>query len=290
MTTVNTALAEILDRQDRPGPGGAAGSGDGPLLGAVLDGGVFVPVDAKGSVVFLKEDDGPALPGYVSAQCLAEALPRAAGAVHCDAMRLLDILRQTEAASMIVASPGGWAKIPSDLLFQALRQRGTRLEDERSVMLGWSTRPLALALRDALRERLLEFPGIETVWIADARWEHSGAEQLLVHLAVAADAAPDAAKRLMETVLSEDVTIAIGAADPVVASIVLDPVAQAGQVRHLDTLGLDTLRADHARRRIEVVSREFDAAPPAPEADSPAPEAEAEAGPAARRRWWRRSS
>ncbi|WP_162688416.1 hypothetical protein [Streptomyces sp. ICC4] len=269
MTTVNTALAEILERPDQ----GTADSGDGPLIAALLDGGVFVPVDAKGSVVFLAEDEGPGLPGYVSAECLAEDLPEAAGAVHCDAMRLHDILRQTKAVKMIVSSPAGWAKIPSDMLLDALRQ-GTRLTEGRSVMLGWSTRPLALALRDALRARLLDFPGIETVWIADACWEHSGVEQLLVHLAVGADAPPEAASRLMEAVMSEDVTVGDG--DPAVASIVLDPVAQADQVRHLDSLGLDTLRADHARRRVEVVSREFDAAPPPP-APEPRP-----------RRWWRR--
>ncbi|CAM5433413.1 hypothetical protein SAVIM338S_02511 [Streptomyces avidinii] len=253
MATVNSALAGMLDRPGR----GTDDSGDGPLIEALLDGGVFVPVDATHSVVFVEGDDGPALPGYVSEECLAEDLPDAAGAVHCDAMRLHDILRRTKAGSMIVSSRAGWARIPSDMLLDALRRGGTRLREERSVVLGPSARPLARSLRDALRARLPDFPGVETVWIADAFWEHSGVEQLLVHLAVRADAAPGSAERLMEAVMSEDV--APGDGDPAVASIVLDPAAQADQVRHLETLGLDTLRADHA-------------------ADH------------ARRRWWRRRS
>lgn len=248
-----------------------------------------MPVDEDGSVVFVKGDDGPELPGYVSETCLADQLPQAAGAVHCDAVRLLDILRRTEVGKMIVSSAGGWARIPSALLLHSLRQRGTRLRHGEAVRLSWSTLPLAVALRDALRERLLEFPGIRSVWIAEAHWERAGVAQLLVHLAVGPEAAPDAVKRLMETLLSEDVTI--GRDDPVVATTVLDPVTDGDRIGEIDALGLDTVRADHALRRIEVVSREYDAAPTARPAAQPAAQPAARPGSGAaagvRRRWWR---
>lgn len=272
MTTVNTALAGILDGFDTFD---STDSGNDPLLAAVLDAGVFVPEDESGSVIYVDEAGEPALPGYVSEECLAEQLPQAARAVHYDAMRLIDTLRRTGVEKVFVSSTGGWATLPADLLLRTLRQHGTRTRGDQSVVLRWSTHPLALALREGLRQRLLDFPGIGTVWIADARWDHSGVEQLLVHIAVGPDAAPDAARRLMETLLAEHVTV--GADDPVVAAISLDPVTEADRVRGLDAAGLDTVRADHALRRIEVVSREFDAAPPAP-AGEPRP-----------RRWWRRS-
>ena len=84
--TVNVILADILDRD-------AAGTEAEQLLAALVDHGVFVPVRENGSVLFFRGEDGtPALPGYTSEACCAERLPEAAAAIHCDALRLLDIV------------------------------------------------------------------------------------------------------------------------------------------------------------------------------------------------------
>jgi hypothetical protein len=175
--TVNAALADILDRQ-------AAETEAEQLLAALVDDGVFVPVQESGSVLFLKGEDGaPALPGYVSEACCAEQLPEAVGAVHCDALRLVDIVEQTGVAVLVLHSSKSWARVPVPLLQRTLRQQGRRAAGER-LKLSWSTHPVAVALRDALLRRVREFPAIRTVWVSQARWLDTGAEHLMLHVAV----------------------------------------------------------------------------------------------------------
>jgi len=99
--TVNAALADILDRQ-------AAATEAERLLAALVDGGVFVPVQEDGSVLFFQAEDGtPTLPGYVSEACCAERLPEAVATVHCDVLRLMDIAKQTGVAVLALHSDKG---------------------------------------------------------------------------------------------------------------------------------------------------------------------------------------
>jgi hypothetical protein len=252
-STGNQALADILDRQ-------AARTEGEQLLNAIVDFGVYVPVDANGSVMFVgMEGSGPSLPGYTSEQCCRERLPQAAGAVHCDVARLLDIERQTKVATLSVFSPGGYAGIPMSLLHQILEQRGQRLPEDRTLTLSRSTHPRAVALRDALRDRLLDFPEVHAVWIAHARWNETGMEQLMLHMAVGSQAPEGIADRLMKSLLANQP--AIGGEEPAIALRVLDPVAEADAIRQLESLGLDTVRADPATRRTEVISQEYDRRP-----------------------------
>ncbi|QLH26107.1 hypothetical protein [Streptomyces sp. Rer75] len=252
-STGNQALADILDRQ-------AARTEGEQLLNAIVDFGVYVPVDANGSVMFVgMEGSGPSLPGYTSEECCRERLPQAAGAVHCDAARLLDIEQQTKVATLSVFSPGGYAGVPMELLHQILQQRGQRLPEDRTLTLRWSTHPRAVALRDALRDRLLDFPGVHAVWIGHARWHETGVEQLMVHMAVGAEAPEGSADRLMKSLLAQ--LPASGDADDAdlaIALRVLDPVAEADAISQLDAMGLDTVRVDQSTRRVEVISQEYD--------------------------------
>ena len=98
------------------------------------------------------------------------------------------------------------------LLNQILQQRGQRLPGDRTLTLGWSTHPRAVALRDALRDRLLDFPGVHAVWIAHARWNDTGVEQLMLHMAVGAEAPEGSSDRLMKSLLAD--LPASGDADP----------------------------------------------------------------------------
>lgn len=249
-TTGNPALADILDRQ-------AARTEGEQLLNAIVDFGVYVPADANGSVMFVgMEGSGPSLPGYTSEECCRERLPQAAGAVHCDVARLLDIERQTKVATLSVFSTGGYAGVPLSLLHQVLQERGQPLSGDRSLTLVRSTHPRAVALRDALRDRLLDFPGVHAVWIAQARWNETGVEQLMVHMAVGAEAPEGSSDRLMKSLLAD--LPAHGDADPAIALRVLDPVAEADEISRLDTMGLDTVRVDQSTRRVEVISQEYD--------------------------------
>jgi hypothetical protein len=245
----NTILADILDRD-------AAAAESENLLAALADGGVYIPVNAEYSIIFMQVGDVPALPGFVSEESCGRHLPNAAGTVHCDAPRLIDIGRQTKVASMVLYSTENWAKVPIALLAQTLAQRGHRTQGAQTLKLSWSTHPMAVALRDATRERLLDFPGIQTVWIAHALWLESGNDQLMLHIEVSDDAAPDVAKRLMETLLSEDVPQTVD--DPIVAMRVLNPATEAEAIREINAMGLDTVRADHATGRVEVISHEYD--------------------------------
>lgn len=252
-STGNHALADILDRQ-------AARTEGEQLLNAIVDFGVYIPVDANGSVMFVgMEGSGPSLPGYTSEECCRERLPQAAGAVHCDVARLLDIEGQTKVATLSVFSPGGYAGVPMSLVHQILERRGQRLPEDRTVTLSRSAHPRAVALRDALRDRLLDFPEIHAVWIAHARWNETGTEQLMLHMAVGSEAPEGIADRLMRSLLKDQPET--GAEEPAIALRVLDPVAEAEAIRQLETLGLDTVRVDHATRRTEVISTEYDQRP-----------------------------
>lgn len=247
VTIVNAALADILDRD-------AAEDEPGRLLSAIIEGGLFVPVDAAHSVMFVGVDErGPVLPGYVSEACLREQLPEAADAVHCDAIRLLDIVQVTKVERLAVFAPGGWATVGVPLLLHALREAGLQTTGQESVELSWSTHPLAIALRDGIRDRLLRFPGVRTVWVAGARWEGTVSDQLMV--IAAADGGDGALVRpLMEELMSGAIPLTDD--DPPVALNVIDPVAHAAFALDLDARGLDTVRADQGR--VHVISREYD--------------------------------
>ncbi|MFI9386870.1 hypothetical protein [Kutzneria sp. NPDC052558] len=267
--TVNAALADILDRQ-------AAEAEPERLLGALVDGGVFVPVLENGSVLFLKGKDGrPDLPGFVSEACCAEKLPAAAAAVHCDALRLLDIVGKTGVEVMSVHSGNGWARVPVPLVRQTLSDRGVKGTGQR-LKLSWSTHPTAIALRDALVRRIREFPAIQAVWVSQARWVDTGMENLMLHVAVDEPLPSSSAQRMMEVLLREEVRLGDG--DPKVSMLALDPTAHAATIAELETKGLDTIRLDAASGRVEVISREY---------DDPAVAENAEQGKP--KRWWRRS-
>lgn len=240
--TANTALAAVLDKPEREGD---------EILAALADHGAYVPVAANGSVVFLRGEDGtPALPGYVSEECRAELLPSADGAVHCDVLRMLDIAAQTEVEVLALFSTGGWARVPVPLLRQTLQERGRDAGGERMKLI-WSREPAAVALRDAAVRRIREFPAVHAVWVSQARWADTGMEHLMVHMAVDEELPSASAGRLMDALVAE-------AAGPQVGLLALNTATHAESIAELESLGLDTVRADHATGRVEVLSREFD--------------------------------
>ncbi|MFF8428388.1 hypothetical protein ACF07Y_25115 [Streptomyces sp. NPDC016566] len=248
--TVNTALADILDR-------GAAATEPDQLLAALVDHGVFVPVQANGSVMFLRNEDGsPLLPGYVSDACRAERLPQASGAVHCDALRLMDIAQQTGVGVLGLFSTAEWARVPMPLLYRTMRERGQRSGGEQ-LRLSWSTHPVARALRDAAARRIREFPAVRTVWVSQARRVDTGMEHLMLHVAVDEPLPSASAHRMMETLMTEDVVL--GEGSPQVALLPLNTTEHAVTIAELEPMGLDTVRSDRATGRVEVVSREYDA-------------------------------
>lgn len=247
--TVNAALADILDRE-------AAGTEADRLLAALVDHGVFVPVRENGSVLFFRGEDGaPALPGYTSEACCALRLPQATAAIHCDAVRLLDIIEQTGVTTLVLHSDRGWAGVPVPLLYKTLRGRGRQAAGE-ELRLTWSTHPVAVAFRDALARRVREFPAVRTAWVSQARWTGTGVEHLMLHIAVDEQLPSASAQRLMETLLAEEVVLGDDA--PKVGMLALNTVTHAESIAQLETLALDTVRLDHATGRVEVISREFD--------------------------------
>jgi len=240
--TANTALAGLLD---------SASDDHDALLGALADHGVYIPVAANGSAVFLQNEDGsPALPGYVSEECRAARLPAADGAVHCDALRLLDIVAQTGVEVLALFSADGWARVPVPLLRRTLQQRGRDAGGER-MKLTWSQHPAAVALRDAAVERIREFPAVRTVWVSQARWLDTGIEHLMVHMAVDEELPSPSADRLMAAMLP--------AGDrPQVGLLALNTSTHAATIAELDRMALDTVRADRTTGRVDVLSREYD--------------------------------
>ena len=231
--TVNDALADILDRQ-------AAETESEQLLAALVDGGVFVPTDGEGSVLFFQGEHGePMLPGYVSEACCTELLPQAAASVHCDSMRLMDILKQTGVAVMALYAHNGWARVPAQLMAETMSRRGRNAAGER-LKLTRTTHPVALALLKALDRRVAEFPAIETVWVSQARWLETGNEHLMLHVAVAEPLPSTSANAMMELLMNEDVLLT--EEDPRVGMLALNTGDHADTIAELEVMGLDTVR------------------------------------------------
>ena len=251
MTTQNSILADILDRE-------AAEAEPDRLLAALADHGVYIPLDGNDSVMFLQLGDEVIVPGYVSEECCTTRCPEAAKAVHCTAPRLIDIGRQTKIVAMAVFSQESWAKVPLPLLARTLGQRGLQTQTPQTLKLSWTTHPLAIALRDAARDRLPDFPGVRTIWIANAQWLETGDEQLMLHVEVSENSPADLAGRLMETLMSEHVTPTDD--DPPLAMRVLNPAreADATAIREINAMGLDTIRINPTTGQVEVISHEYD--------------------------------
>ncbi|MCX5128421.1 hypothetical protein [Streptomyces sp. NBC_00347] len=267
----NVRLADLLDRR-------ADGHEPAPetLLAALFEGGVFVPVTDTGSVLFLPDDEQPpTLLGFTDAALGTELLPSAARMVHCDVARLKDILEQTGVAVLGVRSGNGQAIFPE----QVLRDWAT-YGSGAEMKLDWSTDPVAIALRDALLRRIREFPAVRSVWVAQVRWQATGEEHLMLHVAVDEDLPSAAADRLMQTLLDEEVQL--GPTHPKVGMLALNTTTHADTIAHLDRQGLDTVRHDLGSGRVQVISREYDA-------PSAAPPNGAAPAPRARRRWFGRS-
>ncbi|MEV7179607.1 hypothetical protein [Kitasatospora sp. NPDC093679] len=247
---INAALADILDR-------GAASTEWEALLSAVADHGVYVPVAESGKVLFRRsEDDVPYLPGYISAACLSEQVAEPAAAFHCDALRLWDIAERTGVPVLVLHSDRGRAGLPIGLVARVLQERGWRGGEGKEMRLTRSVHPVAVALRDALRRRIGEFPTVRSVWVSHARWVDTGFEQLMLHVAVDERLPSPTPRRLLDTLLAEEVTVT--ADDPKLAVLPLDTTVHAETVAQLDGMALDTVRHDPATGRIEVLSREFD--------------------------------
>lgn len=248
--TVNSALADVLDRQ-----AGAAESD--ALLAALVDHGVFVPVRGEGQVVFVQDESGePALPVYVSEECRLRRMPEAEASVHCDVLRLMDITGQTGVRALLAFADHGWARVPVALVQQTLRQRGRQGNGER-LHLSWTTDPHALALRAAFSERVRDYPAVRNVWISHARWVDTGIEQLMVHVEVDEPLPSESTQRLMEGVLAQ----LAEATEPTIGVIALHTAEHAAFVAELEQMGLDTVRFDRDSGRVTIVSREFDQPP-----------------------------
>lgn len=289
---LDAALADLFRSE------GASEAAMDRVLGALIDQGAFVPVQDDGSVYLLlrDEDDVQALPACVSDACRAEHLPDAPRTVRCDAMRLMDLARETGAEQLrLFASDGASVSFPFRSLFRAMAERGQTGAGQR-LKLTWSTHPLAMSLRGAAFRRLREFPAIHCVWVSHVRWLDTANEHLMVHMAVDEDLPSPSSQRFMETLLNEEVPI--GGDDPMISALALNRSTHAAEIADLDRMGLDTVRIDHSTGRIEVISREYDD-PQAAEAAhralaeqrvAQAQQAEEQQQePRAPRRWWRRS-
>lgn len=249
MPTENVVLAEILNRDE------AVHQGD-RLLAAIADFGVFVPVDEAGSVIFVKGSDGsPLLPGYTGTEVCAQAIPQAQP-VLCDGARIQDIARQTGVEKLMVATADHWASVPMGLIMQVLHTRGMQTAREQSVQLTRSTHPVAIALRDAMAHRILEFPGVEAIWIADAHWQETGLTNLMLHVALTAGTDPAQPTRMLDTIFGHDITMP--ADGPQLSIRTLDPKADVNFIGQLMRMGLDLVNADHRTGKVGVVSAEYD--------------------------------
>lgn len=248
--TENAALAEILNRDE------AVHEGD-RLLAAIVDFGVFVPVDEADRVVFVKGSDGsPLLPGYTSAAVCAQAIPQAHAAVLCDGARIQDIARQTGVEKLMAATADHWATVPIPLILGTLRDRGMQTAREQSVRLTRSAHPVAIALRDALGRRILEFPGVEAIWIADAQWQETGLTNLMLHVALASGTDPALPTRMLGTIFEHDVKMP--GDGPQISIRTLDPDADAQFIARLMRMGLDLVNANHKTGKVGIVSVDYD--------------------------------
>lgn len=267
----NVRLADLLDRR-------ADGFEPAPeaVLAALFEGGVFVPVTDTGSVMFLPDDEQPpTLLGFTDAAVGAQLLPAAAGMVHCDAVRVRDILEKTGVAVLGIRSENGQA-ICSEHVLRDWATHGPGAE----MKLEWSTDPVAVALRDALVRRVREFPAVRSVWVAQVRWRATGEEHLMLHVAVDEDLPSASADQLMQILLGEEVKL--GPTHPKVGMLPLNTTTHAESITQLDRMGLDTVRHDVESGQVRVISREYDD-PPVTQADGASPR------PRAKRRWFNRS-
>ncbi|WP_157845619.1 hypothetical protein [Kitasatospora phosalacinea] len=267
----NISLASLLDRA-------ADGheSASQAVLTALFKGGAFVPVTDTGSVVFIPGDEQqPTLLGFTDAGLGTQLLPAAAGMVHCDAARLRDILEKTGVAALVVRSGNGQAIFPEPVL-RDWATYGSGAE----MRLDWSTDPVAVALRDALARRIREFPAVRSAWVAQVRWQTSGEEDLMLHVAVDEDLPSASADRLMQILLREEVDPGLGHSK--IGMLALNTTTHAETIAELDRRGLDTVRHDPESGRIQVISREYDD-------PSAAPAKDAAPRPRPKRRWFGRS-
>ncbi|MYS80013.1 hypothetical protein [Embleya scabrispora] len=267
----NVRLADLLDRR-------ADGLEPGPeaVLAALFEGGVFVPVTDTGSVMFLPDDEQPpTLLGFTDAALGAQLLPAAAGMVHCDAVRVRDILEKTGVAVLGIRSENGQA-ICSEHVLRDWATYGPGAE----MKLEWSTDPVAVALCDALVRRVREFPAVRSVWVAQVRWRATGEEHLMLHVAVDEDLPSASADHLLQILLGGEVKL--GRTHPKVGMLPLNTTIHAESITQLDRLGLDTVRHDVESGQVRVISREYDD-PSVTQADGASPQ------PRAKRRWFNRS-
>lgn len=251
MNVDNTALAEIIDRQE-------ANPDWDQLLAVLIDHGVFVPLDANHSLIFVPDDndgDKPVLVAFTSEQTCREKF---AGSLpmHCNGIRLEQIRGKSGVAQIAVLSPAEhWVRFPMTLISRTLQERGLRTVSVQTVHLARADDPEAIRLRDTLARRIREFPGIETVWIAHSTWAETDSEILLLHIALTDGVDPQVTKELLGAVLGEATG---GKYRLPIATRVLRPADDAEIIAELNTKGLDTVRADHATGRVEVVSVDYD--------------------------------
>ncbi|GLW70888.1 hypothetical protein Kpho02_31870 [Kitasatospora phosalacinea] len=249
-TAPNDALAALLDRWGR---------GDEPepveVLTALFAGGAFVPVTAAGKVMFLPDDEQPpTLLAFTGAEVGADLLPSAAAMVHCDAARLRDILQRTGVGVLGIRSADGQGVFSARTL-----EEWAAYGPGAAMRLSRSTDPLAVALRDALARRIREFPAVRSAWVSLVRWEATGEEHLMLHVAVDEDLPSASADLLMRTLLGEEVER--GPQHPKIGMLPLHTTRHADTVAELDRLGLDTVRHDPATGRVQVLSRAYDTPP-----------------------------
>lgn len=143
----------------------------------------------------------------------------------------------------------GWARVPAPLLLHTLRQRGSQGAGEQ-LRMSWSAHPMAVALRDALMRRIREFPAIRSVWESQARWVDTGAEHLMLHVAVDEPLPSPTADQMVEVLLAEEVKLGDG--NPKVAVLALNTTTHAGSIAELEYLGLDTVRSNDGRVEVTL--------------------------------------
>ncbi|GHH34535.1 hypothetical protein [Lentzea cavernae] len=225
---MNSALAELLEhRSDYDYL---------PILGAVADHGVFIPLAANGSVMF---GAGPHLPCFASEESCREWMPEAEASVFCDALGLMDVYELTDVVTMGFPSPEGVGGIPVPLLHRVLRERGSDTLGER-LLPRPSAHALAGALREAVGRRIEEFPAVKVVWVSDGRLADAGEVHLMVHVAVDEPMPSPSADALLD-VLAGDVVRRDG--DPRVVAFSVNTTTDADIVTWLEGMGLDSVRA-----------------------------------------------
>ncbi|KQV14593.1 MULTISPECIES: SseB family protein [unclassified Kitasatospora] len=288
--TLDAALAELIEQSD------SAAAMERVVRTLVAEG-VFVPVHPDGTLYYLTHKDGTAALQICTTAAAVQHVEGAADTFYADALRLLEVVREIGARRLLVTSSDGWRiEVPASRLFGTVSEHGIPGKGQ-MIRLTWSTHPLAVALRDSVFRRLREFPDIHCVWVSWARWLDTGHEQLMVHMAVSDELPSLAAKRLMDVLLTQEITL--GDADPSLTMLALHRVTHADSIAGLDRNGLDTIRIDHSTGRIELISREYDD-PAAAEAARRAladqqqrdawPDAEQAQQVGQRpRRWWQRS-